>query len=281
MGRKEPFWEDSWATLHVPIYSSAPLPFAFRGLPYLGACANTAAHAADKSSHHPTPLFQGIAGWKILWKTTTIENCRTWKQIFGREGRKVLSKLSKKDIRANVLRLFSVALSRLSFPMSEINTAKWFSDRVATFHLWPMLESTWVGDWYLVPMCQSTIGLRWPLLVTTETRSTTQPSNTYSRGFIPTNRHQNDKTFSQLLGFSLFDYKNECSFLPADRVTTSPKLCRAHPMFHLCTTLMIWIWNFYKLSKWVSISIDGWNLATYYIHAPFGITENLSLNLIG
>ena len=203
------------------------------------------------------------------------------KQIFCREGRKVLSKLSKKDIRANVLRLFSGALSRLSFPMSEINTAKWFSDRVATFHLWPMLESTWVGDWYLVPMCQSTIGLRWPLLVTTETRSTTQPSNTYSRGFIPTNRHQNDKTFSQLLGFSLFDYKNECSFLPADRVTTSPKLCRAHPMFHLCTTLMIWIWNFYKLSKWVSISIDGWNLATYYIHAPFGITENLSLNLIG
>ena len=98
-----------------------------------------------------------------------------------------------------------------------------------------MLESTWVGDWYLVPMCQSTIGLHWPLLVTTETRSTTQPSNTYSRGFIPTNRHQNDKTFSQLLGFSLFDYKNECSFLPADRVTTSPKLCRARPMFHLCT----------------------------------------------
>ena len=144
-----------------------------------------------------------------------------------------------------------------------------------------MLESIWVGDWYLFPMCQSTIGLHWPLLVTTETRSTTQPSNTYSRGFIPTNRHQNDKTFSQLLGFSLFDYKNECSFLPADRVTTSPKLCRAHPMFHLCTTLMIWIWNFYKLSKWVSISIDGWNLATYYIHAPFGITENLSLNLIG
>ena len=72
---------------------------------------------------------------KSFGKQQQLRIVGLWKQIFCRDGRKVLSKLSKKDIRANVLRLFSVALSRLVFPMSEINTAKWFSDRVSTFHL--------------------------------------------------------------------------------------------------------------------------------------------------